>query len=117
MIDVTNIRINLPINNLSVGETLSFPGITPNFIEEHPKLQLRDNENNVYLGYTLTRPTLDSFVFGLAYDDKKEGRHNEDFFVLNRPNQTMEKYYKGSWEQINQRYKNTHKGDKSYLTA
>lgn len=75
----------------------------------------RDATRNTFLGITLTIPEPDAYVVGVAWEDSKDGRHDEDVYVVDPATATVKPYYQGRWELVDARYRGTHHGDKSYL--
>ena len=109
--DISKLNFSYPeeVNNLGVGATTYFVGSTPTFIGQHQDLKMREETRNSYLGYTVSRPEEDIYVFGLAYEDRKDGnQHDEDYFVHNTRDRIITRYYGKKLETIDSRYVDTH---------
>lgn len=75
----------------------------------------RDPRSNYYRGMTITRPTPDVRVLGLAFDDLKDGNTAEDFYVLDVGTGAVTPYMQGRLEAVNPAYSATHRGPKDHL--
>lgn len=90
--------------------TLSYPQVSP------PGFTLRDSKRNTFLGATLSQSRENELVLGLSYQDLKDGKTDEDHFLVNLTEASANHFPKGRYEKINNSYIGTHRGDKGYLS-
>jgi hypothetical protein len=95
----------LPFNQIS--RECSIPSTVSGFA--------RETRPGTYRGLTVSHPDPELHYFGFAYEDAKDGRTDEDIYILDTTSQEMSYYGRGRVEKLDPRYKHTHRGDKSYL--
>ena len=98
-----------------VGATQYVCGEFPEVFEQNG-IRPRDPVRNDYLGMTMSHPREAYGVFGFAYIDNLDGRHDEDIYELEIDSGDLVKFTPGDWENRRPEYEGTHHGDKRYLT-
>lgn len=110
----------VPIQNYysarTSGATLPLPNYFPPEFETIG-IKKRGSDRNEYYGMVVTNPHNYpyNYVFGFSYLDKKDCQADEDLYVFDFIKKKIEYFPRGSYEEENSLYADTHKGIKDYL--
>jgi hypothetical protein len=80
-------------------------------------IKLRDLVRNDFMGRSHSTATDGEGVLGASYLDRRDGRCDEDYFLLDPTSGQLESLYGTDLERRYRDYRGTHHGEKSYLNG
>lgn len=96
------------------GTEAIFPPFPPEVVGAG--INPRNPRWNDFRGTTITHPSVDFYVLGLAFDDLKAGgQTKEDLHIVDLLSDTVRSYMKGGYQAVNPAYSGTHRGPKPYF--
>jgi hypothetical protein len=88
-----------------VGATNAYPSSWPS---ELSSAGINPRAGHDFVEATYTRPEPFKVAIGLRWDDPSQPVRDEDVHVLDLQGLTVKSYFRGSWEHVDPRYRNTH---------